>query len=584
MTYQSYENSKCYFPPILSNGEIAFAADAEGMIGYTVDDYKAKDISAFDGIVVRTARRSPMCNNLTARLFPFGKFTFDEGSVLKEWSQTLNPEKGYFESDCNYSDGTKIYSKGFIHTKLNIYSLQKTFKGIKETKTVAYNVTLSGYNESISEYMNVTYTEKRNGVCCIGFKMYGMEVFCGEIRFFVDKEFDFETVENGIRISFDVKDGEAVTFYYYLEDNMNGVDYCEVLKSYEQEIEKLSFCGLLDDCIKHYKDFYSSGYVETADKKLNSIYKTSLYSIKCNTTKYSIAVGLNNGSWDGKYFAFDEYTSFLGLLSANRLELAKRVPSYRLKTCLQQAIKRASDCHRNESTEDMALFHWQTGESDKMELARDGNWLDHVFHIPLVGIGAFDYYEYSGDKEFLKECYQMIRACAKFITKHMVYRDGESLYIGKCTDLERLGSSVQNPFMTACGAIKLLECCFKAAEILGTDEEYANECRYVAKKLYESLPEENGIYVPHLNCKQKSIAVFAGKFPFDVLNNEQKLLNAWEDYEQNGAKYGNMYPTGKGISPWYACWKAEGYARAKMTDKAYQSLKQAYSSSGVFDE
>ena len=169
-------------------------------------------------------------------------------------------------------------------------------------------------------------------------------------------------------------------------------------------------------------------------------------------------------------------------------------------------------------------------------------------------------------------------------TKHMVYRDGESLYIGKCTDLERLGSSVQNPFMTACGAIKLLECCFKAAEILGTDEEYANECRYVAKKLYESLPEENGIYVPHLNCKQKSIAVFAGKFPFDVLNNEQKLLNAWEDYEQNGAKYGNMYPTGKGISPWYACWKAEGYARAKMTDKAYQSLKQAYSSSGVFDE
>ena len=58
MKYASSENRACYFPPMLSNGEIAFAADAEGMLGYTNDEYRAKNLHAFDGIVVRSGRRS----------------------------------------------------------------------------------------------------------------------------------------------------------------------------------------------------------------------------------------------------------------------------------------------------------------------------------------------------------------------------------------------------------------------------------------------------------------------------------------------------------------------------------------------
>jgi hypothetical protein len=41
---------------------------------------------------------------------------------------------------------------------------------------------------------------------------------------------------------------------------------------------------------------------------------------------------------------------------------------------------------------------------------------------------------------------------------------------------------------------------------------------------------------------------------------------------------------GQSISPWYACWKAIAYARMGLSDKAYGSLTQSYSSVGVFDE
>ncbi len=584
MTYSSCENKRYYFPPLLSNGDISFAPDKEGMLGYTkADTYKA-GFSAFDGIVVRSARRTALCNSLQARLFPFGSFTFDAGSNVETWSQTLCPEKGFFESDCSYENGNDIHSQGFIHPDMNIYALQKTFKNINGSKKFSYDINLCGYDANISKYINVLYVNRLEDVCCIGFKMYGMDVFSGEIHFKVDKDFTFESTDHGAKIIFEASEGEKVTFYYYLEDDLGDVDFSEVLKVYKQKIDEMGFDCLLKDCEDHFSEYFGSGYVQTADERLNSIYKTSLYSVKCNTTKYSISVGFNNGAWDGRFFAFDEYTSFIGLLGSNRLDFAKRVPIYRLNS-LNTAIKRASDCHRNNETEDMARFHWETGENDRMELSPDGNWLDHVFHIPLVGIGAFNYYEYSEDIEFLKDCYKLIRACSKFITKHMLYRDGEKFYIGKCTDLERLGSSVQNPFMTVCGSIKLLECCSKSAEILGIDKEYAEECKFISEKLRENLPQTDEMYVPYLNCKQKSIAVFSCKFPFDVLpHDDNKMLNAWDDFEINGGPYGNMYPGGSGISPWYACWKASGYARAKLTEKAYYALKQSYRSVGVFDE
>ena len=508
MIYSNSENKPCYFPPLLSNGEIAFAPDMEGTLSYTFDDYFKNGVQAFDGIVVRVARRSALCNALRARLFPMGKFVFQEGSSLCDWQQELIENEGRMESACAYADGVKIHSKAFIHPEMNVYALQKTFTNIKSETECSFEVTLRGYSEEIGRYMEVLYAENKDGVGRIGFKMYGMERFSGEIRFFVDKAFTAEAIDGGFRISFKVKEGEKVTFYYMVEDDLYSVDYATVLGGYQEKIECLGFSRLENECKEHFRLFNSLGYVKTSDKTLNQIYQTSLYSIKSNTSRFSVAVGLNNRAWDGRYFAFDEYASYLGLLGANRLELAKRVPTYRLKTCLPTAIRRASDCHVTADTENMARFHWESGEYGNLELAPDGNWIDHIFHLPLVGMGAFEYYEYSGDEVFLSECYPMIRASAKFMTKYMIYQDGERLYVGKCTDLERLGSSIENPFMTCCGAIKLLECCAKAAQILKIDEEYAKECAFVAKKLYDSLPVENGKFVPHLKCKQKSIAVF----------------------------------------------------------------------------
>ena len=586
MIYHSETNLEYYFPPILGNGDISLAPDCEGMIDYTAEDYEKKGLNAFDGMLARCGRRSNNSKRMMrSRLFSFGKFKFSEGSKLKKWSQELICEKGRVSSTCEYADGAVIDTECFIHPKYNIYAVNKTAAEPSADNTYEYTFTLDGFNDATREVETIRYVKADGDEMIVGFRMYGVNVYTGEVRLCMNVPFEATETENGFVIRYSAAKGESAALFCYLEDNYESSDYIADLENLKKVIDKKGFSGLMQDTENNYEDFYKTGFVKTDDETLNQIYKTALYNLKCYTTKNSVAIGINNGYWDGKYFAFDEYYSYYALLTSNRMELAKRVPTFRTDVCLERAIKVASDCHRNEDTEEMARFFWETDEESYVEMSPVGPWLDHVFHMATAGIGAWEYYEFNRDKEFLSHCYRMIRACAKFFTKYMTYRDGDRLYIGKCTDLERLGAAVENPFMTSCGAIKLLESCADASEVLGIDDDYRAECRYIASKLRESLPRENGMYVPLANCKQKSIAVFAGKYPFNALeSDDEMLIRAWKDFEVNGVKYGNMYVCGVGISSWYACWKAEAYARAGMADEARSALEASYKSAGVFGE
>lgn len=581
--YNSKSGRSCYFPPFLSNGEIAFAVDKEGTLGYTANEYQNKGITTFGGQVVRRARRTAKAKAVNTRFFSMGSFRFDFGEECTDFSQELSVHEGCVRSTCRYPHGT-TETECFIHPSLNLFALKKTFR-CGEKRRVSFSVSLENEDKHIDPYCRIKYIKKRKTDYAIGFRNYGMDVFDGEICIFTDRETDFEKVGNGFTLSFDVTDGESVCFYYSVEDDLEGADFRKTLRENKRTVNRVGYQGLLSDVKAHYEEFFALGYVKTGDKDLDKIYDCALYNIKGNTTRDDIAVGFNSNSWDGKYFAFDEYFSLLGLLGANRHSLAKLVPSYRKNVCLPHAIRRASDCHRTENTVDMALFHWESADNDDFEFTSDGAWLDHYFHISLVGIGAFEYYEYTGDLEFLKECHKMIRACANFFTNRLICRDGDKVYIGKCTDLERLGAAVENPFMTACGAIRLLECCAETENILGADTDYAAECLETAALLRRNLPSDGEKYIPFKDCTTKSIAVYAGKYPFNVLgNDDRRMFNAWDDFEQNGRLFGNMYTVGSHISPWYAAWKAVAYARAGSAQKAYSALKQAFRSVGVFYE
>lgn len=557
--YDSASNRPDYAPVLVGNGDMAFAVNAEGTLGYEKADFPGIK-NFWSPYIFRAGHRTGinLHKSINANLLTFGAFSFDAGSELVHFTQELLLPEGYQQSLCNYADDSKLASRFFMHQDKNLYALEKYYEG--QPKTVTYRFSY-GRDHRFSALKNAQISPLENGVR-LDYCFEGQDSYRGKLTIWLDQPCKIRTDPEGVTFTIALRDGMRFAFYISADDAPSA-----------------NFETLLQENIALWQDYFSQGYVRTGNTKIDNSHLVALYHLKSITTKWSIPVGILDSYWDGKFFAFDEHYGYLGLLASNQTALAKRVPLFRRDICLPNAIQRVT-----KFCEPQARFPWITTEYG-FESARPGHWLDHVFHIPLIAIGAYEYFTYAGDLDFLRQSMPMLRACAQFFTQNMIYRDGSRVYIGKCTDLERLGSSIEQAFMTTCGAIRLLEVYAEAAAYLSEDEVYATQCKETAAALRQSLPQDEEKYLPFPDCDMRSIGLFAGKFPFDVLPDEDlKMQRALADYCANEAGVGNMYRTGSGISPWYACWKAEGFARAGMAEEAEQALEQVFASTGCFGE
>lgn len=577
MKYSSTQNSPAYYPPILGNGDIAFSTDWEGTFWRPCP----KGMTASRGTVFRAGRRlAKTFDGIPQRILSFGSLRFFEGSEPVEWTQELCPEEGLLIGECRYADGAEIRTESRLLQDGNLYFMKKSFRKLPGGAAAMKLVyTLEGYSDFSDRALTVLGSSADGRIAKLAYTAEGLDTYRGEVCL-AGSEGRTEAAGNTLTLAFDAREGCSIECFFCLEDDLFEKEPEKKNAELLALAETLGYDGLARRHGSDMRGYFSCGYIETPDKTLNTIFRTALYDLKCYTTRWSVPVGISDVTWDGKFFAFDEYYSFLGLLLSGRGTLAKRVPAFRSTVCLDKAVTRATHL-----TDEQVRLPWETNEYGD-ECSRPGFWYEHVFHMSIAGLGAYQYYLYSRDEDFLRSCYRLIRGCAKFFTLHMLYRDGDTgrVYLGKCTDLERLGSSVENAFMSQCGAIAVLEALAGAAEVLGVDEAYRAECRELAGKLRESLPTDGEKYVPY-HGTQKSIAVFAGKFPFDVLpGDDERLLAAWKDFIRNEREYGNMYKGGERTSAWYACWKAAGYARCGMQKEAYASLRQCFEEAGVFGE
>ena len=304
-----------------------------------------------------------------------------------------------------------------------------------------------------------------------------------------------------------------------------------------------------------------------------------------NATKWSFPVANFNTHWAGRYFGWDEVFCHLGLASSNHLSIGAREPDFRFDG-LKKALLRTSHYFKSEVSYG-ARYPWEALEDGTEGLSTPGFWIEHVFHMSHIAMSAWFQYLYTADREYLKaKGYPVIKECATFFVKQMIYEDSNgTLFIGKCTDLERLGPNRQNPFMTSCGAIYTLESAAKAADVLQVDAELAASWRTMAGKLKQSLPHANGEYVPYAGCPERSIAVLGGVFPYPVFDKSNPLQkNAIYTFVKNSAGFGNMYPVGKSVSAWYGGWMAAALAALGDKTEAVNQLSQVAEGTGCFAE
>ncbi len=560
-----------YVAPILGNGSLSFPVDYEGTMMHDAD---CETIRSNSDMRIWWAGRRYL-HKPKKDLVSFGRFGQRVSGRLLRFSQELDTDQAMIRTECCYDSGEIVHSEVFAHHDENLIAVRKQTNG---ENVFEYHLCGMESNDKLPELLTVTEAVvKTDGIAIhyhIGGGMYPYEgvihVFCGR---------PVTATWEGNKATL-ISEGETV-FYILFADNMADNNYIDIAERKKQNIISKGYEALRQSHIAKWRDYYGEGSARIGDPLIDQAYKTAQYHMKCYTTQWSIPVGLSNGNWHGKYFAFDEFYMMMGLLTSNHKAAAKRVPEFRRKG-LSNAMFRASHPQHLE----IARYPWETLE-DGTEGAISGFWFDHVFHMACIAGGAWQYYRYHPDEGFLKETvYPMIKACARFYLDYMIYPVGENkAIIGKCTDLERLGAAHENAYMTTCGVIMTLEIFTELAKLLSQDEEMAAKCKEQVQALRNGLPTEGEKFVPYPNCPTTSIGLLSGTYPFDVI--DRKDPRQWagiQEYLACEQKVGNMYATGTGVCAWYQTWKALVFARHKRPGETLDVIRAAAANSGDFGE
>ena len=546
-----------YVPPPLGNGEFSLQIDSEGI-------QRQQSYHGMIPCIYRAGRRydSPGCP-----LVPFGYFLQNSGTA-RHWTQELDVINARAINSSEYQDGSRIDTEAFVHLNQPLLAIRKRFSG---PYVFRYLLAVPGEETLPPKRMSFLSEIHGSGID-IHYRLDGLPESHGVISLWCDRpEAVVTVIGNEFRIA--VNEAGEAAFFIAMLDSIDHRDVAAAALQLRRQVDAEGYDGMFASHRTAWAAYWAEAYVKLPAAEQN-LYQTAQYHLRISSTRWSLPVGIFPTHWQGRYFSFDDHFSFMGLVTSGHHEMARRIPEFRFKT-LSPAQDRAHRYFGQNASG--GRWYWELLEDGTLEGAPGGFWLEHIFHLANIALSAWYYFRFTGDRNFLADvAYPVMTACADFYRTQSIQEVGNGHYIiGKCTDLERLGPGRENAFMTTCGVIATLEATADAADRLGIDGAATEKRRFLARKLRETLPAADGRYIPYPGCEQKSIAVFAGTFPYPALPvDDRRQLAAIEDYLLHEDAYGNMYPVGNSVCTWYAGWKGITFARLGNFTAARQCIEQ----------
>lgn len=578
-----------YVPPLVSNGSLCMLIDYLG--GQMQQDY----VKMVPTIFWAGRRYGPPKD----QLIPFGHFETDvfvEGKkcgLPVTWTQTLDTKAALVTCSNRYDNGLVVETSVFTPLGRDMVVVRKRLSSanaaIRSARlTFHYRFTpTGGENHAPRRVVGTGAWNEAAKRAEFRFQADGHQPCDGLVSVFADKTvtavIDKQVAALTTEIALDASKPVDVTFYLLFADSLDGNNYAERAAKMTGQVRRDGYEGLVGEHRQAWSAYWDASYVRLPDAELERVYSTAQYHLRANATRWSFPVGVFNTHWSGRFFAWDEMFCYQALISSNQRDIARRAPEFR-RAGLKIATDRAA--HYGRPGLFGARYPWETMENGT-EGSPPGYWMEHIFHMSNIALTAWHHYLYTDDAGYLEKIgYPVIKECARFFLANMIYEwpDG-SMIIGKCTDLERLGPSRLNPFMTSCGAIYTLETAVAGAAALKLDAEEAASWRHAATKLRESLPHESGRYVPYKGCQEESVASLGGVFPYPLFDETSELQrNAVYHYVRHGRAFGNMYKVGTSVCAWYLGWMSAALAELGDTVEPVEMLKEAAGGAGHFGE
>lgn len=586
---------KNYVPPLIGNGSLSLIVDDTGAQSQKVfSDYG----SYFGKLVPMIWWAGRRYNDPLKRLIPYGHFEVGikiNGEDIskrrrKYWEQELKIEEGYVATKSNYEDIEDVTTT-FIALDHNLIVVNKKV-GAKKAKdkielTFSYVIHKKMNPKALPDDMEI-YGKFNHDLDAIevNYRVNGNKEYRGSIIVFSDPKVSLKIYNNKYCLHASSYGNIDITFYLLFMDNHDDVNYASEMLKLVNKVNEEGYLRVFDKHRSSWRDFWNHSYVSLPDKDLADVWKTCLYHIRSQLTKWSIPVGILDTHWWGKFF-HDELFPYLALVSSNHLELAERIPNFRYQTLGKALIVTGGKGAR---------YPWESTEEGD-EGAPPGPWLYEIHHIATIALECWLHYAYSQDLNFLKKIYEVIKQCAEYLRLWHVYEVNDKAFIGTCTDLDESISAVKNPIYTCCGTIRTFLIAYEASKILGVDKELRVKWERLARKLLDNMPYDGDKYVPFEGASHQSLGALGIVFPFEVLDpKDERARRTILDYMNRCKSTVGWRPTSRSEKDaffvqnlfsedvlfvgegenwiWNSAWLATCLAKMQLGDMAYDVLRK----------
>ncbi len=573
-----------YAPPFISNGNIAT----------TIDNLGEQQQKTYHKIVPDIAWAGRRYSLPERDLFSFGHYNTEikiDGKLLdnpKKWTQTLDVKYGYVLVKVEY-DLADVITTAFVAQGADILAIEKKVILKKSTDskvdiTFKYSLTDKNKNTPQPRMLVKTSANKTQGI--FNYTAYGYGIYNGQICVHSQNKVDVKASENSVSLSCVEQANGGVATASFFVDYADDFQKNKIAKTSKRHSEIIAqgFEKLFANHKAKWEAKQTSTYVNIPDVQMKKVFNTSLYFLRALKTKWSYPISLftHGQHWNGAYFTWDEVFITAGLCAFGDFQHSRVAPDFRRK------IYPTAKYRVDHKSGDFGIFYELSTREDGSAAAPQpfGFWMNHIFQNSSVASYCYWHWLFTHDKEYLKHVYPVIKGCAQYYYMDSIALDETGkLIVSKTLDLERLGPSCPNPFLTSCGIIYNFEIAARCADILGVDKDDAKKYREAANQLRKSLPNDGEKYVPRPDRNDKSIGCIGGIFPFAIFEQpvEMQTKSAY-DFANNIHEVGNMYPLGKNVCTWYYTWSASALIRLGDRKLPYSWINQSAHNTGYFGE
>ncbi len=222
--------------------------------------------------------------------------------------------------------------------------------------------------------------------------------------------------------------------------------------------------------------FWAASQVMTSHAAMDDYRRRCLYTIRCQTTPWSIPVVLAKPFAEAGYGA-DEIYSVLALLGSNHLTLAEKSSYFRLSTLAKACVR---------SIGRGAWFPWSSTETGE-ERAPDSPALTARYPAGHFAESAWQVWLRDPSKLRLLEFYPLFREIANYYDRSVLISTEPEIELRPGLDLDHAAGVTKNVLYTIAAAARSFQIAGQAAKQLGTDPELVQRWQTLADRCVSEL-------------------------------------------------------------------------------------------------